>query len=112
MIMNVNNIQEIEKTLSVSLPKVYVDYMTENRTHNGYLYELDEIVEVNLTDETPIYAPGYVIIASDWGDLRYLMKFGEDETTVYESDAGDMNPMNFTVFSEDFHHFLELLETV
>ena len=110
--MNVNTIQEIEKTLSVSLPKVYVDYMTENSTHNRYLYELDEIVEVNLTDETPTYAPGYVIIASDWGDLRYLMKSGEDETTVYESDVGDMNTMNFTVFSDDFHHFLKLLETV
>ena len=112
MIMNVNTIQEIEKTLSVSLPKVYVDYMTENNTHNRYLYELDEIVEVNLTDETPTYAPGYVIIASDWGDLRYLMKSGEDETTVYESDVGDINAMNFTVFSDDFHHFLKLLETV
>ena len=111
MIMNVNTIQEIEKTLSVSLPKVYVDYMTENNTHNRYLYELDEIVEVNLTDETPTYAPGYVIIASDWGDLRYLMKSGEDETTVYESDVGDMNPMNFTVFSEVFDNFLKLLET-
>ena len=105
-------IQEIEKTLSVRLPKVYVDYMTENSTHNGHLYELDEIVEVNFTDETPIYAPGYVIISSDWGDLRYLMKSGEDETTVYESDAGDMNPMNFTVFSEDFHKFLDMLQTV
>ena len=112
MKMNVNNIPEIEKTLSVSLPKVYVDYMTENNTHNRYLYELDEIVEVNLTDETPTYAPGYVIIASDWGDLRYLMKSGEDETTVYESDVGDINAMNFTVFSDDFHHFLKLLETV
>ena len=109
--MNVNTIQEIEKTLSVSLPKVYVDYMTENNTHNRYLYELDEIVEVNLTDETPTYAPGYVIIASDWGDLRYLMKSGENEMTVYESDVGDMNPMNFTVFSEVFDNFLKLLET-
>ena len=43
MKMNVNNIPEIEKTLSVRLPKVYVDYMTENSTHNRYLYELDEI---------------------------------------------------------------------
>ena len=34
MKMNVNNIPEIEKTLSVRLPKVYVDYMTENSTHN------------------------------------------------------------------------------
>ena len=55
--MNVNTIQEIEKTLSVSLPRVYVDYMTENSTHNKYLYELEEIVEVNFTDETPTYAP-------------------------------------------------------
>lgn len=110
--MNKNIIPEIEKTLSVRLPKVYVDYMTENRTHNGHLYELAEIVEVNFTDETPTYAPGYVIIASDWRDLRYLMKSGEDETTVYQSDAGDMNPVNFTVFSEDFNDFLELLETV
>ena len=85
--------------------------MTENSTHNGYLYELDEIIEVNLTDETPTYAPGYVIIASDWGDLRYLMKSGENEMTVYESDVGDMNPMNFTVFSEVFDNFLKLLET-
>ncbi len=111
MKMNVNNIPEIEKTLSVRLPKVYVDYMTENSTHNRYLYEIDEIVEVNLTDETPTYAPGYVIIASDWGDLRYLMKSGEEETTVYESDVGDMNPMIFTVVSEDFLKFLEILET-
>ena len=109
--MNKKIIQEIENTLSVRLAKVYVEYMTENSTHNRYLYELDEIVEVNFTDETPTYAPGYVIIASDWGDLRYLMKSGEDETTVYESDAGDMNPMNFTVLSEDFHKFLEILET-
>ena len=110
--MNKNIIPEIEKKLSVRLPKVYVDYMIENSTHNRYLYELDEVVEVNLTDETPTYAPGYVIIASDWGDLRYLMKSGEDETTVYESDVGDINAMNFTVFSDDFHHFLKLLETV
>ena len=111
MIMNKKIIQEIEITLSVRLPKVYVDYMTENSTHNGYLYELDEIIEVNLTDETPTYAPGYVIIASDWGDLRYLMKSCEEETTVYESDVGDMNPMIFTVVSEDFLKFLEILET-
>ena len=105
-------IQEIEKTLSIKLPKVYVDYVTENNTRNGHLYELDQIVEVNLTDEAPTYAPGYVIIASDWGDVRYLMKSGEEETTVYQSDVGDMNPKNFTVFSDDFYHFLELLETV
>ena len=55
--MNKKIIQEIEITLSVRLPKVYVDYMTENSTHNKYLYELEEIVEVNFTDETPTYAP-------------------------------------------------------
>ena len=61
MKMNVNNIPEIEKTLSVRLPKVYVDYMTENSTHNRYLYEIDEIVEVVSREDETIPTPDLII---------------------------------------------------
>ena len=46
-------------------------------------------------NEDGILTVGYVMIGSDGGDLRYLMKSGAGETMVYSADVGDMNPENF-----------------
>ena len=61
MIMNVNTIQEIEKTLSVSLPKVYVDYMTENNT------DAKQYVQKDLFDITSEDLKGFDAVVDAFG---------------------------------------------
>lgn len=91
-------IRKIETALSVELPEVVVRYLLQREIiceYLDYLDSADEWIECHLTDEVGIYAPGYVMIGSDGGDLRYLMKSGAGETMVYSADVGDMNPQNF-----------------
>lgn len=90
-------IRSIQTALRVELARVFVQYWIKGEPICEYLYAPDEMIERNVTDEAGIYAPGYVIIGSDWGDARYLMRSGVAETAVYASDAGDMNPENFTL---------------
>ena len=94
-------INEIQNTLSVELPKVYMKYLLESEGEQEYLYSITDILERNITDQVTTYAPGYIIIGSDGGDKRYLMKSGINETAIYISDVGDMNPMNFFVLNID-----------
>lgn len=97
-------IAQIEEKLLIELPEVYTRYLIESESNQKYLYKLNEIIERNTSDEVTKYAPGYVIIGSDYGDQRFLMKSGREERNVFLSDVGDLNPFNFLLFDSDFIH--------
>lgn len=97
-------ISEIEKKLCMIIPKVYRDFLLENKDMNfndGILYDVDAIEERYITFEFNKYAPNYVPIGNNSGDYELVMKSGINVTKfgfLEQGSIGILEPEHIQSF--------------
>ena len=72
-------ISEVEKKLCIIIPRVYRNFLLENKDmdfNDGILYDIDAIEERYIMLEFSKYAPNYIPIGNDNGDYELVMKSG------------------------------------
>ncbi|QLI81284.1 hypothetical protein HZU75_06965 [Chitinibacter fontanus] len=91
----------------VDLAKVDVHYLDFLKKYGQYsrddglvLYEAEDLCERNLTFETNIYAPGYLLIGDDSGGTGFLLRVKDGG--IYSSGLGDMSPNYFKFITTGF----------
>ena len=97
-------ISEIEKKLCMIIPKVYRDFLLENKDMNfndGILYDVDAIEERYTTFEFNKYAPNYIPIGNNNGDYELVMKSGINVTKfgfLEQGSIGILEPEHIQSF--------------
>ncbi|WP_313527638.1 SMI1/KNR4 family protein [Anaerotignum sp.] len=70
-------ILRVENELDVIIPDIYKNFLftTNGAEANLFtLYDIDGLIEMNITYEVQEYAPGYISIGNDGGGYHLLMK--------------------------------------
>lgn len=100
------SICKFEKENDMILPEVYKEFL---RKYNGYsieggllLYSIDEIAETNNYLEIEKYAPSFIAVGDDGGDLVFLMKQNPEARDIYIVDQGDYDIEDCYAHIEDF----------
>ena len=85
-------IRSIEITLNITLPQQYIDLITKPMIYYDHcsIYSIEDIANVNISEEIATFCPGFVLIGDDNGDNRIIMRSGRDQTEVYIADTGDL----------------------
>ena len=102
-------ISEVEKKLCIIIPKVYRDFLLENKDmdfNDGILYDIDSIEERYTTLEFNKYAPNYIPIENDNGDYELVMKSGISVTKfefLEQGSIGILEPEHIQSFIQKFH---------
>lgn len=97
-------ISEVEKKLCMIIPKVYRDFLLENKNMNfndGVLYDIDSIEERYITLEFNKYAHNYIPIGNDNGDYELVMKSGISVTKfgfLEQGSIGVLEPEHLQSF--------------
>lgn len=97
-------ISEVEKKLCMIIPKVYRDFLLENKNmdfNDGVLYDIDSIEERYITLEFNKYAPNYIPIGNDNGDYELVMKSGISVTKfgfLEQGSIGVLEPEHLQSF--------------
>lgn len=97
-------ISEVEKKLCMIVPKVYRDFLLENKDMNfndGILYDIDAIEERYTTLEFNKYAPNYIPIGNNNGDYELVMKSGINVTKfgfLEQGSIGILEPEHIQSF--------------
>lgn len=65
------------------------------------VYSAGNLVERNLTYEVADYAPGFVLIGDDSGGRGFLVRVNDPDSSVFSSDLGDLDPMDFEIEAAD-----------
>lgn len=97
-------ISEVEKKLCMIVPKVYRDFLLENKDMNfndGILYDVDAIEERYTTLEFNKYAPNYIPIGNNNGDYELVMKSGINVTKfgfLEQGSIGILEPEHIQSF--------------
>ena len=97
-------ISEVEKKLCMIIPKVYRDFLLENKNmdfNDGVLYDIDSIEERYITLEFNKYAPNYIPIGHDHGDNELVMKSGISVTKfgfLEQGSIGVLEPEHLQSF--------------
>lgn len=97
-------ISEVEKKLCMIIPKVYRDFLLENKDMNfndGILYDIDAIEERYTTLEFNKYAPNYIPIGNNNGDYELVMKSGINVTKfgfLEQGSIGILEPEHIQSF--------------
>ena len=97
-------ISEVEKKLCMIIPKVYRDFLLENKNmdfNDGVLYDIDSIEERYITLEFNKYAPNYIPIGYDNGDYELVMKSGISVTKfgfLEQGSIGVLEPEHLQSF--------------
>lgn len=97
-------ISEVEKKLCMIIPKVYRDFLLENKDMNfndGILYDIDAIEERYTTLEFNKYAPNYIPIGNNNGNYELVMKSGINVTKfgfLEQGSIGILEPEHIQSF--------------
>ena len=97
-------ISEVEKKLCMIIPKVYRDFLLENKNmdfNDGVLYDIDSIEERYITLEFNKYAPNYIPIGNDNVDYELVMKSGISVTKfgfLEQGSIGVLEPEHLQSF--------------
>lgn len=97
-------ISEVEKKLCMIIPKVYRDFLLENKDMNfndGILYDVDAMEERYTTLEFNKYAPNYIPIGNNNGDYELVMKSGINVTKfgfLEQGSIGILEPEHIQSF--------------
>ena len=97
-------ISEVEKKLCMIIPKVYRDFLLENKNmdfNDGVLFDIDSIEERYITLEFNKYAPNYIPIGNDNGDYELVMKSGISVTKfgfLEQGSIGVLEPEHLQSF--------------
>ena len=73
------------------------------------VYSAGDIGERNATYEVAQYAPGFLLVGDDGGGRGFLLRADDQDSAVFSSGLGDLEPAGFDVVSADFASWIESL---
>jgi hypothetical protein len=110
-------LREIERTLGVSFPAQYVEFMTGSNGAEGFvgpnsylmLWPVEEIASLNQTYEVHRFAPGLTLFGSDGGGTAYAFDTRSRTMPIFEMPFVGMNLKDVRMCGHTFVEFLEHL---
>lgn len=106
---SLERIRALATELALQLPSQYEQFLAEADgiyASEVQIYSCDSVPERNGTYEVPIYAPGYILIASV-NSFPVLLRSGES-SPVYQGDWGSMDPDYFVVLAPSLVEWVEM----
>jgi hypothetical protein len=73
------------------------------------IYGLADLAERNDTYEIPEYCAGFLLIGDDSGGIGFLVALCSEDTPVFSSDLGDLDPAGFVRQDESLADWLARL---
>ena len=109
-------IEKVEKELSIVFPKNYKNFMIESNGLEGeigeisylVIWSIDEIIELNEEYEVEEYMPNLIYFGSDGGDMAYAFD-KENNMEIIEIPFDSIHIEDKELLGKNFEEFIQNL---